>query len=271
MHIRHVETLTSPADWLLLIHRIVGYPLAFVVAPLALVTFAGRPPHRRLGVLFATGMIFLYVTGSTRTFTQYAWGSWEFGRNVVFNFMGLLFVLHAVRAIRLWRGGAVESPGRIDQILRTLFTITVVAMTLLAIVQNTALRAFSILSITLLVLDRADWRAGFTRAVLYRRHARYVLASYFYVLTVVSLAHLRDELAPNARWLWPAALATLVVWIAHGAASPGALWRARAQRWAILGTLAISLAFGGYVGCEVWRDGLLTPPSPPREAAQGRG
>jgi hypothetical protein len=138
-------------------------------------------------------------------------------------------------------------------------------------VQNTALRAFALLSIVLLVLDRADWRAGFSRIVLYRRHARYVLASYFYILTVVSVAHLRDELTPNARWLWPAALAILVVWIAHGAATPGALWRARAQKWAMLGTLAVSLAFGSYVGYEVWRDGLPTAPTHPPGAARSRG
>jgi hypothetical protein len=266
-----VDSLTTPAAWILAIHAAVGYPLVFVVAPLALASFAGRPPHRRVGVSFTFGMLFLYLTGSTRTFTLYPWTSWEFGRNVVFNLMGIVFLLHAVRAIRLWREEDAPRPTRADHALHALLTLNVVLMTLLALVQNTALRAFALLSIVLLVLDRADWRAGFSRIVLYRRHARYVLASYFYILTVVSVAHLRDELTPNARWLWPAALAILVVWIAHGAATPGALWRARAQKWAMLGTLAVSLAFGSYVGYEVWRDGLPTAPTHPPGAARSRG
>ena len=52
--------------------------------------------------------------------------------------------------------------------------------------------------LALIVLDRRDWIRA-TRAVLYRRHVRYVLASYFSVRTVVSLVHLKDELSSDAR------------------------------------------------------------------------
>jgi len=257
-----VEHLPAPLATLLLVHRSVGYPLAFLIAPLALASFAGRPPHRWAGLAFAGGMTFLYLTGTTLTLTQYSWASWEFGRNLSFNLLGYLFVLHGVRAIWLWRHENAPRPTRLDETLRALLYGTVALMTALALVQNTALRAFALIAITLVLLDRADWRAGLTRGVLYRRHARYILGSYFYLLTVVSLVHLRDELATNARWLWPAAAGVLVIWIAQGANTPGNPWRARAQRWAVGATFAITIAFGSYVGWELVRDARISSPNP---------
>jgi hypothetical protein len=265
-----VATLPPALDTVLLVHRIVGYPLAFVVAPLALATFAGRPRHRAAGVAYAVLMTFLYVTGSSLTFTQYPWGSWEFGRNVAFNLLGILFLLNGVRAIWLWRNQDAPRPARLD---RALFALTAAALALmgaLALVKNTPLRTFTILGVTLLVLDRRDWRAGFTRAVLYARHTRYILASYFYVLTVVSLVHLRDELAVNVRWLWPSAIGVAVIWIADQAARPAAGTRAHVNRWAMRATLAVALAFGAYTAYELVRDGGLTP-NPPRATVRAPG
>lgn len=258
-------------DTLLLVHRLVGYPLAFLVAPVALATFAGRWRHRGVGIAYGVGMCFLYLTGSVLTFTQYDYASWEFGRNVVFNLLGMLFVAHGVRAAYLWRHRDLPRPSRIDRVLRVLLLATLAVMAALALIKNTPLRAFTLLGITLAVLDHRDWRAGFTTAVLYARHARYILASYFYVLTVVSLVHLRDELAVNARWLWPAALGAVAIWITQGASTPGHPWRARAQRWAIAVVVAVAIGFGGYALMEVRRDGILTLPSPPPEAAPHRG
>lgn len=264
------ESLASH-ETLLLVHRMVGYPLAFLVAPIALATFAGRWRHRSAGVAYGVGMVFLYLTGSVLTFTQYDYASWEFGRNVVFNLLGLLFVALGVRAAYLWRLEELPRPGGIDHVLRAALLITLTVMASLALFKNTPLRVFTLLGIALAVLDHRDWRAGFTRAVLFARHARYILASYFYVLTVVSLVHLRDELSVNARWLWPSALGVFAIWVTQGASTPGHPWRTRAQKWAIALVLIIALGFGGYVLNEVRRDGLLTLPSPPPEAAPRHG
>ncbi len=258
-----VPALPAPFDTVLYIHRIVGYPLAFVVAPLALATFAGRARHRAFGVAYAAGMAFLYVTGSSLTFTQYPYASWEFGRNVAFNLLGFTFLLNGVRAIWLWRRPEIPRPAALDRALFALSTGALVLMGLLALVKNTPLRVFTLVGIALWVLDRRDWRSGFTRAALYARHARYILASYFYVLTVVSLVHLRDELRTNARWLWPTAIGIAVIWLADAAARPGAPWRLVANRWAMRVTLAVALAFGLYTGLELRRDGGLTPNPPP--------
>jgi hypothetical protein len=222
-----VHELSPALSQLLLVHQLVGYPLVFLVAPLALASFAGRPPHRKVGIAYLVGMSFLYATGSVLTLTQYEYASWEFGRNIVFNLSGYLLALQGARAIWLWRNTDAPRPTPLDHTLRTLFIASTAVMFALAVQKNTALRVFALLAIVLLVLDRADFRAGLTKAVLYARHVRCILGSYFYILTVVSLVHLRDEVGANARWLWPTAAGLLVIWIAHGAATPGNPWRAR--------------------------------------------
>jgi len=267
-----VHELSPPLSRLLFVHQVIGYPLVFLVAPLALATFAGRPPHRKIGVAYLGGMTVLYLSGSVLTLTQYPWASWEFGRNVVFNLSGFLLALQGARAIWLWRHDDSPRPAALDHLLRAAFIASTTVMFALAVQKNTALRVFSILAIALLVLDRADFRAGLSRSVLYARHVRLILGSYFYILTVVSLVHLRDEVSANVRWLWPTAAALIVIWISHGAVTPGNPWRTRLQRWAIAATLLLSLSFGAYVAYEVARDGLsLRRPSPPPEAARSRG
>jgi hypothetical protein len=75
---------------------------------------------------------------------------------------------------------------------------------------------------------------------------RYILGSYFYVLTVVSIVHLRDELTNDARWLWPSVLGVAAIALV----SEGG----RATRFVMRAVLALSVAFGAYVGWEVARD-----------------
>lgn len=251
---------------LMLLHRLLGYPVVFVLAPIALASFAGRGPHRRVGLAFAVGMLTLYLSGSVFTFTQYEYRSWEFGRNAAFNLAGILFAASGARAAWLWARPAAPRPTALDHSLFAALAACVALMTALAVVKSTSLRVFAILSITLLVLDRRDWRAGFTRATLFARHARYILASYFYALTVASVVHLRDEMSGNTRWLWPSALGLFTIWVVQGAATPGHASRARAQRVVVAGVVALSLAFGVYAVYELRRDGLATPPNPRREA-----
>jgi hypothetical protein len=84
-----------------LVHRVVGYPFAFLVGPVALATFAGARGHRAAGKTYAIVMTFLYVTGTALTLTRHPWGTWEFGRNVTFNLLGYSLLLHGWRAIWL--------------------------------------------------------------------------------------------------------------------------------------------------------------------------
>jgi hypothetical protein len=244
-----------------LVHRVVGYPLAFIVGPIALATFAGAPGHRWSGRAYALAMTFLYVTGTALTLTRHEWGSWAFARNVAFNLLGYSFVLHGWRAMWLQRrwtadGGQFAVVGdrssaghraRIDVALfASLLSLTAVLVVLAVMRPNTPVRVFAAIGVGLAILEVRHWRSTPTRADLYRRHVRYVLASYFYVLTVVSLVHLRQELASDARWLWPSAIALAAIWLVDE--------RARATRWTVRAIVALSLAFGAYVAWELVRD-----------------
>jgi hypothetical protein len=202
-------------------------------------------------------MTFLYVTGTILTLTRHEWGTWAFGRNVVFNLLGYSFLLHGFRSVWLMTHPETPRPGALDRALLGLLIATVAVMAALAIPRNTPLRIFSVIGIALVVLEVRDWRGGFARAALFARHTRYMLASYFYVLTVVSLVHLRDELPTDGRWLWPTILGVAAIWVASGAPAPSlGTPRAHATRFAIRATIAVALAFGVYVGWEVLRDGI---------------
>lgn len=234
-----------------LVHRLVGYPLAFVVAPWAVATFAGKPGHHWSGKAYAIVMTFLYVTGTTLTLTRHPWGTWEFGRNVIFNLLGYSLLLHGWRSMWLVTHPQAPRPVLLDRLLLALLAALVAILTALALVRsNTPLHIFAVIGIALVALELRDWKRGLTRPILYRRHARYMLGSYFYVLTVVSLVHLRDELTSDARWLWPAAIALAVIWfVGEGA---------RANKWAVRATLAVALLFGLYVGYDSAANGFTS-------------
>jgi hypothetical protein len=231
------------------IHRIVGYPLAFVVGPWALATFAGARGHRTVGLAYAYAMTFLYVTGTALTLTRHPWDTWEFGRNVTFNLLGYSLLLHGVRAMQRRNAvlGSRQPNIHLDTGLMVGQAILVAIMAMFALQRsNSPMHVFTAIGITLVALDVRDWRAGLTAKTLYRRHVRYILGSYFYVLTVVSIVHLRDELTNDTRWLWPSLLGVLVAALVGEGH--------RANKWAIRALLAVSIAFGAYVGWEVARD-----------------
>jgi hypothetical protein len=255
-------------DRVLIAHQAIGYPVALVLGPLALASFAGRWRHRLVGIGYAIGMLALYLTGTAFTLTQYRYGSWEFARNVVFNLTGAMYVALGVRAGVLWRRApvAAAAPAALDRALRFTLTLSVSVMIALAVVKSTPLRVFSILSAILLWMEWRDWRQGVTRATHYARHARYSLAGYFYLMTVLSIVHLRDEIPGLLRWIWPALLGALTIWIVHGAVTPGNPRRTRTQRPAIVAALVASLALAGYAVWEVSRDGLTRFPNHPPAA-----
>ncbi len=195
-----------------LVHQLVGYPTVFLLAPIALLTFGGASGHRSAGLLFVALMVFLYGTGLYMSLTRHEFGTWAYFRNLGFNFFGFYLMLVGLRAMYLYRHPRLPCPVTLDYFLAWVLTMTAAWLFALALVRNTPVRVFAILAIVLTVLEWKEIRRGFTpRGVLYSRHARYILGSFFYVLTVASIVHLGDELSRNAKWLWPTALGVVLV------------------------------------------------------------
>jgi len=122
----------------------------------------------------------------------------------------------------------------------------------LSFVPGLMMRAFAALAAVLTVMELRELWSGFApRELLYRRHIRYILASYFYVLTVASIVHLGDELPRNMKWLWPAAVGTLVVCAATASSVSWRRFRPQATRWGVSATIAIALFLGAYAGWEL--------------------
>lgn len=254
-----------------LIHRIVGYPLAFIVAPLALARFAGAPGHRSAGLWYVVLMTFLYISGTSLTLTRHDWGTWEFGRNVVFNLLGYSLLLYGFRAMWLLNKPEVVRPARLDRVLLAVLVASVAVLVVLAAMRSGPLQGIALAGILLLGLEIRDWRRGFAATDLYRRHVRYMIASYCYVLTVVSLVHLRDELSSDARWLWPSVLGAIVIWLSC-AEKPALLRRNRARltRYAMRSALVVALGFGLYVSWELLRGVPIGVQQEPRMTGDSR-
>ena len=234
------------------VHQIIAYPMAFLLVPLALMTAESSKGHRYFGFLFVTIMTFLYVTGMYMSLTRHEWWTWEFYRNISFNFFGFSLLLYGYRAMHLYRHPKLRRPTRLDYALAVTLSITVFTVFCVAIFKNTPMRVYSILGIILLVYEWKELRQGFLpRSILYKRHFRYLLSSYFYVLTVASLVHLNDELPRNIKWLWPTAIGIVVIWLL----STDRPWVAQRRKVvltiAIKTVLIVALTFGGYAMFEL--------------------
>ena len=243
-------------ELLILIHRLVGYPTAFVVAPVALLAFAKPELHRRWGKAYLYLLTFLYLTGTFLTLTGHDWHTWDFARNVVFNFFGFSMVLYGWRAIHLFRQKGQPTPMRLDWVLAAVLGVTVLGVLFVAAVRDTPMRLFALVGITFCVLEFRELRQGFRpKSVLFRRHTRFILASYFYVLTVVSIVHLGDELPRNLKWIWPTLLGGLVIAATGSAARRFAQPTGKLLRLAVAVTVVVSLLYAGYVVYDLSRGG----------------
>lgn len=245
-------------DTLVLIHQIVGYPTAFIIAPIGLLAFTQASLHRRWGKIYLYAMFFLYCTGTYLTLTRHDWSGWTFYRNLAFNFFGFSLLLYAWRAIWLfsWVGKAGVGEAVVgwrDRALAWLLTLTVVALVAVGGWDDIPLAGFAIIGAVLAFMEWRDLAPGVLgKPVLYRRHQRYILGSYFYVLTVVSLVHLDDELPRNVKWLWPTVAGILTVsLLTLGTSRAGArllpfLSRGMLPRYVITAIVLLSLAYGSY-------------------------
>lgn len=234
------------------IHQLAGYPTAFLLAPLALATWGGARGHRGIGLAFVSLMCFLYATGLFMSLTRHEFGSWDYFRNLAFNFFGFYALLLAVRSIYLFRHPEVPRPARLDFVMASILTATAVSMLALAVVRNTPMRVIALVALVFTVIEWKELRAGFApRAVLYARHARYMLTTFLYVLTVASIVHLGDELPRNTRWLWPTALGMLLVPLASSRAPALGRYRRGLVRFSAWAAVAVALSFGAYAMFEL--------------------
>lgn len=235
-------------ELLILIHRLVGYPTAFIIAPAALLAFAKPELHRRWGKAYLYLLIFLYSTGTFLTFAGHEWHTWDFARNIVFNFFGFSMVLYGWRAIHLFRQVGQPSPTRLDWALAAMLAATVLGVLVVAAVRDTPMRLFALVGMTFCVLEFRELRRGFRpKTVLFRRHTRFILTSYFYVLTVVSIVHLGDELPRNLKWIWPTLFGAVIIALTGNAASRFAQPRGTVLRRAVAVTVLVTALYAGYV------------------------
>jgi hypothetical protein len=248
--------MTDRPELLIEIHRWVGYPTAFLVAPLAVLAFAKPVLHRATGKTYLILMTFLYLTGTYVTLTQHDWHKWDFARNVVFNFFGYSLLLYGWRAIRLFRAEGQPTPTRLDWMLAGLLTVSVAGLVTVASVRDTPMRIFAAVGVVMVALEFRELRNGFRpKSVLFRRHTRFILASYFYVMTVVSVVHLGDELPRNLKWSWPTILGAVVIALTGTGARYLYQPRGRTLRLAVGMTAAIAVLYAGYVAYDLARHG----------------
>ncbi|MER2536012.1 MAG: hypothetical protein ABTQ31_12700 [Rhizobiaceae bacterium] len=230
-----------------------GYPTAFIIAPIGLLAFTRPGLHRRWGKIYLYAMVFLYCTGTYLSFAHHDWTGWTFYRNLAFNFFGFSLLFYAWRAIWLFSRVGDAVVGWRDRALACLLTLTVFALVAVGAWDDIPLAGFAIVGAILAVMEWRDLASGvLSKAVLYRRHQRYILGSYFYVLTVVSLVHLDDELPRNVKWLWPSVAGILTVALLTlgtgqtGRTLFGFLPRGALPRYVITSIVVLSAVYGGY-------------------------
>lgn len=230
-----------------------GYPTAFIIAPIGLLAFTQTSLHRRWGKIYLYAMVFLYGTGTYLSFAHHDWTGWTFYRNLAFNFFGFSLLLYAWRAIWLFSRVGDAVVGWRDRALACLLTFTVLALVVVGAWDDIPLAGFAIVGAVLAFMEWRDLAPGvLSKAVLYRRHQRYILGSYFYVLTVVSLVHLDDELPRNVKWLWPSVAGILTVALLTlgtsraGRRLPGFLRRGALTRYVIVAIVVLSTVYGSY-------------------------
>jgi hypothetical protein len=251
------------AEWIELAHRTLGYPIAFLVGPATLLAFTTPRTHRAWGHAYLYGMTALYLSGTYLTLARHEWLTWQFARNVSFNLLGFSMLVYAYRAIWLFRRPEAPAPTRLDRALSAAQLATVLGVVVVAAFKDTPMRVFAVVGLVLCALDLRDQRDGFRpRARLFRRHVRYVLASYYYLLTLVSIVHLDAALPRNAKWLWPTGVGAVAMWLALGgrglAASGG---RAPSLPRAVTLTLVAAGALGLWVAIQLLSGARIAPQS----------
>jgi hypothetical protein len=247
-------------------HAWLGFATTFALAPLALCATPGGRLHRRAGLLYVAGMCVLFASGMVFTFTKHELFAYKWTRNFCFNALGFLLLFPGLRALALRQEGGRLAAQPIDRALT--LALAVLSAALLALgPRKWPLFLLGGAGLLLVWLDWRETRGGLPRAPRpLDRHARYMLASYFYALTVVSLVY--GPAGVEAKWIAPLACALPTIALASSAALrerlrlPPRVAQRRAARLAA-GVAACGAAL---VALQVWRTGELIPTSQDADA-----
>jgi hypothetical protein len=228
------------------IHQAIGYPTAFVVGPAALLAYRNGRIHRRLGLTYAWAMTALYALGTFLTFSRHWADSETFWRNLSFNLLGFWLLFLGWRAMRLFKRREEPAPQPLDW---TLFSVLFAASAGLFAFGNGTMKKIALVGAVLAAADLVELRRGFRpRLALFARHVRYMLASFYYVLTVVSIVHL-GALPRRVKWLAPVLVGLVVIAATQWALRGSGPHQRVVLRAAVLVTVALSWSLLAYV---VW-------------------
>lgn len=208
-------------------HQVIGLPTAFLIAPAALILRDNAVWHRRLGLIYFWGMVILYVSGTFFTFYRNEFLSYEFLRNIPFNLFGLYIVFLGYRVVYLKNQANEPQRRRIDYLLIGLMLINGIILAGLGLSHekegiipfDSPSVVFGLLSIVVAGLEYYELRRPITRT-WFNRHVRYMLGSYFFILTVLSIVHVWRYIVYEVAWLWPAIVGLPVI-----------LWLTNTSRW----------------------------------------
>jgi hypothetical protein len=240
-----------------LVHQTLGFTTAFVVAPAALLSTLGGRVHRRFGVAYAVLMTLLYATGTFFTFHKHELASRNFARNICFNLLGYSLLWVGLRALALRSEGRRLRATGLDWSLTGLHAL--LAGVLIALASwKWVLGVIGGLGLLLVALDLDEF-LGLSARHKHRldRHLRYMLGSYLYVLTVLSIVHF--PAAYKVKWIWPGLLGVPVV---AALTAPGlrrrlGLNRPRAWAWGARLVVAVAFCLGALVLQDAIAQGSL--------------
>jgi hypothetical protein len=228
-------------------HQIVGLPTAFVIGPAALILRDNTVWHRRLGLTYFWSMVVLYLSGVFFTFYRNEFLSYEFLRNIPFNLFGLYTVFLGYRVIYLRDQGSEPSKRRIDYLLIGLMLFNGIALTILGLTHekpglirfDTPSIVYGLLSIAVAALEYYELGQPVKRN-WYNRHVRYMLGSYFFILTVLSIVHVWKYIVYEVAWLWPMMVGVpLILWLTQKSRWLP-LTQSKKMRYAVTFTLVIA-------------------------------
>lgn len=195
-------------DGLLIAHKLLGFWTILVIGPAALLVTIGGRAHRRIGLLYIVCMTVLYLSGTWFTFTKHELLGYKFLRNFTFNLFGYSFLLLAWRAVPLKRkdGGAVAPVDR-----AALIGMVVLSVGMLPLgIKRWPMFVFGVVGLLFAFLDWQEMKSGVISAKRrLDRHIRYMMASYYYVVTLLSILLFPGSY--KTKWVWPSAIAGVVI------------------------------------------------------------